>query len=90
MTLFEFLILLVIAAICGYIGQSIAGYSLGGWIISAGVGLIGAVIGKWLASELGIAFLLPLEIDGNPFPVAWSIAGSALFAVAISLITRKR
>lgn len=90
MTLVEVIILLVIAAICGSIGQGIAGYSLGGWIISIGVGLIGALVGKWLAVELGFSFMLPIEIDGESFPIVWSIIGSTLFAVVVGLITRKR
>ena len=45
MTLIQFLILLVVAAICGAIGQSLAGYSLGGCLVSAVVGFVGAYIG---------------------------------------------
>ena len=40
-----FLILFLIAALCGGIGQNIAGYKFGGCLISAGVGFIGAIIG---------------------------------------------
>ncbi len=88
MTLTGFLILLVIAAICGAIGQSIAGYSLGGCLVSIVVGFIGALIGKWLAAKMGLTFILPVEIDGETFPIIWSILGSALFSVAIGVVTR--
>lgn len=88
MTVTGFLILLVIAAICGGIGQSIAGYSLGGCVVSIVVGFIGALIGKWLAAKMGLTFILPIEIDTETFPVIWSILGSALFAVAIGVLTR--
>lgn len=84
----EFVLLLIIAAICGAIGQSIAGYSLGGCLISTVVGFIGALIGKWLAAKMGLTFILPLEVGGETFPIIWAILGSALFAVAIGLITR--
>jgi uncharacterized membrane protein YeaQ/YmgE (transglycosylase-associated protein family) len=84
----SFLLLLVIAAICGAIGQSIAGYSLGGCLISTVVGFIGAFIGKWLAAEMGLTYLIPIELSGETFPVIWSILGSALFAVAIGVVTR--
>lgn len=86
----SFLLLLIIAAICGAIGQSIAGYSLGGCLISTVVGFIGALIGKWLAAEMGLPYMIPIEINGDTFPVIWSIFGSALFAVAIGVITRGR
>lgn len=82
--------MLLIAAICGGIGQSIAGYSMGGCLVSIVVGFIGAFIGKWLAAELGLTLMLPVEIDGETFPILWSIIGSALFAIVIGLITRGR
>ncbi len=47
MTLIGFLVLLLIAAICGGIGQSLAGYDLGGCLVSIVVGFIGAYIGMW-------------------------------------------
>lgn len=86
----EFILLLIIAAICGAIGQSIAGYSLGGCLISTVVGFIGALIGKWLAAKMGLTFILPLEINGETFPIIWSILGSALFAVIIGVLARGR
>lgn len=90
MSLFGLLILLLIAAICGGIGQSISGYSMGGCLISIVVGFVGAFIGKWLASELGLTYLLPVNIDGETFPIIWSIIGSALFTLVIGLLSRGR
>jgi len=84
----SFLLLLLIAAICGGIGQSIAGYSLGGCLISTVVGFIGALIGKWLAAKLGLTYLIPIEVNGETFPIIWSILGSALFSVTIGILTR--
>jgi uncharacterized membrane protein YeaQ/YmgE (transglycosylase-associated protein family) len=49
MSLIGFLILLVIAALAGTLGQSLAGYSVGGCLISAVVGFIGAYLGMWIA-----------------------------------------
>lgn len=90
MSLFGLLILLLIAAICGGIGQSISGYSMGGCLISIVVGFIGAFIGKWLAAELGLTYLLPVDIDGEVFPIIWAIIGSALFTLIIGLLSRGR
>lgn len=90
MSLLGLILLLLIAAICGGIGQSIAGYSLGGCVVSMVVGFIGALIGKWLAAEMGLAYLLPVSIEGETFPVIWSILGAAIFTVVIGLITRGR
>jgi uncharacterized membrane protein YeaQ/YmgE (transglycosylase-associated protein family) len=89
MTILEFLILLVIAAICGALGQAIAGYSLGGWVITTVVGFIGAFLGTWLARAIGLPELLMVNIGGQPFPIVWAIIGSALFAAIIALLTRR-
>ena len=45
MGIFEFLLLLLIAAICGGIGQSIGGFKVakGGCLVSAAVGFVGAI-----------------------------------------------
>ena len=88
MSFFGFLVLLLIAAICGGIGQSISGYSFGGCLISAGVGFVGAIIGKWIAGELGLPELWTIEISGSPFPVIWSIIGAALFTAVLGAIMR--
>ncbi len=88
MSFFGFLLLLLIAAICGGIGQSISGYSFGGCLISAGVGFIGAIIGNWIASELSLPALWTIEISGNPFPIVWSIIGAALFTAILGAIMR--
>ena len=90
MTWMGLLVLLLVAAIAGAIGQSIAGYSLGGCLVSAAVGLIGALIGAWLAGVLGLPELFVLNIGGWPFPVIWSIIGATLFSLLVGLVTRGR
>lgn len=90
MTWIGLLVLLLVAAVAGAIGQSIAGYSLGGCLVSAAVGLIGALIGGWVAGALGLPELLTLSIGGWPFPVIWSIIGATLFSLVIGLLTRGR
>ena len=88
MTLTEFLILLVVAAICGGIGQSLAGYSLGGCLVSIVVGFIGAYIGIWLAGKFGLPEIFAINVGGKTFPIVWSIIGSALFTLIVALIRR--
>jgi uncharacterized membrane protein YeaQ/YmgE (transglycosylase-associated protein family) len=89
MTILELLILLVIAAICGAIGQAIAGYSLGGMVITTVVGFIGALLGTWMARAIGLPELLMVNVGGQPFPIVWAIIGSALFAAIIAMFTRR-
>ena len=77
MTLVEFLLLLVIAGIAGAVGQSLAGYELGGCLVSIVVGFVGAYIGVWLARELSLPEFLVVTIDQESFPIIWSVIGSA-------------
>lgn len=90
MTLLQLLLLLLIAGICGSLGQAIAGYSRGGCLVSIALGFIGALLGLWLARLLGLPELIPVVIGGTSFPIIWSIIGSALFVALITLITRNR
>lgn len=88
MTLIDLLILLLIAGICGAIGQSIAGFSRGGCLASIAVGFIGALLGVWIARKLDLPIVFAIDVGGTAFPVVWSIVGAALFVAVISLISR--
>lgn len=88
MSLLGFLLLLLIAAVCGSVGQSLAGYSLGGCLVSIVVGFIGAWLGMWLAAKLGLPEIFQVNIDGEPFPIIWAIVGSALFTLIVALLRR--
>lgn len=87
MTIVEFLILLLIAFVAGAIGQAIAGYSAGGLLGAIAIGFIGALLGMWIARELGLPELLAIQVGGRTFPVLWAIVGAALFVALIRLIT---
>ena len=84
------LLLLLIAGICGAIGQAIGGYSHGGCLVSIALGFIGALLGRWLAGALGLPELISLPVGGMNFPIVWSIIGAALFVALINLISRRR
>ncbi|MBB1283353.1 GlsB/YeaQ/YmgE family stress response membrane protein [Flavisolibacter sp. BT320] len=88
MSLLGLLLLLLIAAICGSVGQSLAGYNLGGCLVSIVVGFIGAYLGVWLADELGLPEIFQISIEGKPFPIIWAVIGSALFTLVVALIRR--
>ena len=89
MTLLDLLILLLIAGICGSLGQAISGFSRGGCLVSIALGFIGAVLGMWLARELGLPELFAVRIGDTTFPIVWSIIGSALFVAILGLLTRR-
>ena len=90
MTILDLIVLLIIAGICGALGQAITGFTRGGCLVAIALGFIGALLGMWLARQLGLPELLPIQIGTTSFPVVWSIVGSALFVAIISLLTRRR
>jgi len=90
MTLFELLVLLLIAGLCGAAGQAITGFSRGGCLASIGVGFVGALIGTFVARALGLPEILAVTVGGTAFPIVWSILGGALFVAVIALLSRRR
>jgi uncharacterized membrane protein YeaQ/YmgE (transglycosylase-associated protein family) len=83
------LVLLIIAAICGAIGRALAGGG-GGLITSIVIGFVGALLGPWVAHQLNLSEPLMVHVSGEPFPIVWSIIGSALFVMCLHLISRRR
>jgi uncharacterized membrane protein YeaQ/YmgE (transglycosylase-associated protein family) len=86
MTFLGFLILLIVAALCGSIGAGLAGFTNKGCLTSIILGLIGALIGTWLSRILHIPDFLYLQ----RIPVFWSIAGAAVFVALLNLLGGKR
>ena len=90
MTLLGFLVLLLVAAVAGALGQAIVGYSAGGCLVSIALGFVGSLIVSWLRTELGLPEPFPIEIQGQSFSLIWSTIGAALFVAVISLISGRR
>jgi uncharacterized membrane protein YeaQ/YmgE (transglycosylase-associated protein family) len=86
----EFVVLFIVSAIVGAIGQSLAGYSLGGCAVSAVVGFIGAFVGNWVRSILSMGALLPVSVGGRTIDIIWAVIGSALLVFLLSFIQRRR
>lgn len=90
MSLPAILLYLVIAAICGAIGKAIAGGARGGLIVSIILGFIGALLGPWIAGQLGLPEPFMIDIGGQSYPVLWSIIGAAVFVAIIHVISGRR
>jgi len=84
------ILLIVIAAVCGAIGKSLAGGARGGLVVSTALGFIGALIGPWVAAQLKLPEPFTVNISGHPFPMLWSIIGAALFVAVLHLFYRRR
>ena len=86
MTLLNFLLLLLVAGVCGGVAQALVGSSGRGWLVSIALGFVGALLGSWLAGALGVRELLALRIGNGSFPIVWSIIGAALFVATLHLL----
>src|SRR5690606_1213006 len=89
MTLIDFLLLLLVGAICGAVSEMIVGFSVGGLLMSIVVGFLGAMIGTWLAPQLGLPSMLAVTIGGYTIEILWAILGSILLLLVISLFRRR-
>lgn len=90
MGMVDFLLLLLVAGVCGSLGQAITGFTRGGCMVSVAVGFVGALIGMWIAAAMGLPELFVLDLGGTAFPIVWSILGGAVFVAVISLISGRR
>lgn len=90
MTLGSFLLLLLIAGICGSVAQALTGYSRGGCLVSIALGFVGAILGTWLGRLLGLGEILAIQFGGQSFPIVWSIIGAALFVALLNILRPRR
>lgn len=82
------LFVLLIAALCGAIGQALTSGEKGGLIPSVVLGLVGAVAGPLLAAQLRLAEPYVLYVGGGEsVPLVWSIVGSALFVTLLHMVS---
>ncbi len=90
MSFVEVLVLLLIAALCGAVAQTLTSYSHGGCLVSVVLGFIGALVGTWLARLTGLPDILSIQIGETRVPILWTIIGAALFCAVLQLLGRRR
>ncbi len=90
MTVPALVLYVVIAAICGAVGKAIAGNARGGLVVSTVLGLIGAILGPWIAHQLKLPEPLQVTIGGQPLGILWSVIGAAVFVTILHLLSRRR
>lgn len=85
----DFVILLIIAGICGGVGQSIAGNKRSGCLGSIALGFIGALLGMWISRALKLPEFFTIQVgNGAGFPIIWSIIGASLFVALLGFLNR--
>ncbi len=67
MTILDLIVLLIIAGLCGALGQAITGFTRGGCLVSIALGFVGALLGMWLSRQLGLPELFAIQIGTTTF-----------------------
>src|SRR5262245_34015256 len=78
----------VIAVLCGFVGQRLAGRWVGGFVVSLVVGLIGCMLGSYLAARLHAPEPLRLRVGDQSIPFLWAIIGATLVTLTVSFVQR--
>lgn len=86
----ELIILLFVALVIGSVGQSLTGFSKGGCLVTIAVGFIGALLGGWFCNEFELPDFYTLNMAGQNIKIVWSILGSIIFTLLLSIISPKR
>lgn len=88
--LIQFVIILIIAGICGGIAQAIFGMQRTNFLISMAIGVMGAYLGTYLAQRFGWPSILLLPIGTMSIELVWAMAGSLLLVFVLSLLNGAR
>lgn len=87
MTTLEFVIFLLVGALCAGIAQSILGVSTG-LLGSIVIGWLGAFVGTWIARKVGMPELFVLRVGTGAVPIVWTIVGSFVLVAIVGLLRR--
>ncbi len=90
MSLIEFGLTVLVAAVCGLLGQFLTGYSRGGCPMAFLAGFAGAFAGPWAAARLEWQEPFILPVGPVEYPLITSAAGALVLVVLANLATRKR
>jgi uncharacterized membrane protein YeaQ/YmgE (transglycosylase-associated protein family) len=90
MSLLETLILLAIAGLVGALAEFLIGFSFGGMLGATIVGVVGALIGSWLARLLSLPVILPIQVGTRTVELVWATLGSILLVGLLSALRARR
>jgi|SRR5688500_7691511 uncharacterized membrane protein YeaQ/YmgE (transglycosylase-associated protein family) len=89
LSLTQIIVWLLIALICGAVAQALLGYSHIGLLSATALGLLGALLGTWLANSLRLPDLLTITIFGVQAELIWCTVG-AILLIAVTQALRSR
>lgn len=95
MSLLELLIALVVAGICGAIGELVVGFRAGGALISIIIGVIGAYVGNVFAglvfqSAPSVRQIVFISVGGIRYDLVWATLGSIVVVFGLEALRGRR
>jgi uncharacterized membrane protein YeaQ/YmgE (transglycosylase-associated protein family) len=87
LSLTQIVVWLVISLICGAVAQALLGYSHTGLLATTALGVLGALVGTWLASALRLPPILTINVFGVQAELVWCTVG-AILVIALSQTLR--
>ncbi len=84
-SVWNIILLLLVAGLVGAIAQAVAHHRRGGCLASIGIGFIGAVLGFWLASVLHLPNLFVINVGGVSFPIVYALLGGLLLLLILRI-----
>jgi uncharacterized membrane protein YeaQ/YmgE (transglycosylase-associated protein family) len=90
MGIVDFLLLLLVAAIIGALGQAVGGYSTPGCAMSIVIGFVGALIGRWIQRAFGFPTFWVVYVGDTKFAIVWSVIGAAILVLVLRLLMGRR
>ena len=85
----NFVLLMIIAGVVGGVAQSIVGMSGRGCLVSIAIGLVGALLGNYLAKMADLPDIFTLHVGNHSFPLVWAVVGAVIFVAIVSLFQSK-
>lgn len=84
----DFLALLVVAGICGFIGSQLMGARKTNIAVMVIVGFVGAIVGKFVYQLFHLPSLWVVHLGGSPFPIIWAVIGSVIIMGIFGMINQ--
>lgn len=86
----QLLVWLVVALISGVVAEAVVGYSHIGLLSATVLGLLGALLGTWIAHSLHLPPLLTLNLFGVEVELIWCTVGAILLIATLQTLRYRR
>jgi len=84
-----YLTLLLIAGACALGDQILRGFTLRGFLAATSVALFGTIMGWALGVGMSLPEIIPLHVEGQPFPLLWTFLGALTLLGALDFVEKR-